>query len=620
MSDTVQDRNYYKKIGFKCGLEIHQRLATKEKLFCSCDASLKEDVSVGEIIRKQRAVAGELGKVDAATLFESSKNRSFVYNLFSKETCLVDIDEEPPHDLNREALEIAYVIAAAFNAKVPDELEAMRKVVVDGSDPSSFQRTILIGYDGFLEVNSRKIGVPSIFLEEESCGIEYSNNNVVVYNTDRLGVPLIEIDTAPEIETPAEAKEVAKKIGLLLRLTGKVQRGIGSIRQDVNVSIAEGARTEIKGFQDLESMAEIIDSEVERQQNLIKIAQQLKKRHASVGEPFDLTAIFHNTSVNIIRKSIQANGKVYAAALKGFKGALGTEINTGRRLGSELSDYAKLAGVGGIIHSDEDMEKYGFDKQELEAIAKRLSLGNDDAFILVTGPEETARLAINYALDRARYAIVGVPKETRGVDIKLAVTKFLRPLPGGERMYPETDVRPIEVDNVHYATLLKNKITVEAIEKELEKEIENRQLAEQMLWSPMLMLYNEILNKTRVPGYVVAPILLEKLTELRRQGVEVEKINSEAMVKVFEEFSIGTITKAAIEEILKHKPESAKEVDAIIRALNLQKLSSKSLEAMVYELKRQGKSNDEIVKEIMSKNRLRVDGAELNKILNIRKR
>ncbi|MEM0146999.1 MAG: Glu-tRNA(Gln) amidotransferase subunit GatE, partial [Candidatus Micrarchaeaceae archaeon] len=412
----MRNSKFYKDIGFMCGLEIHQRLATKEKLFCACKANLETDESIGEIRRRQRAVAGELGVIDASTQFESSKNRQFVYNTFEKETCLVDVDEEPPHDLNKEALGIALQIAAAFNAKVPDELEPMRKVVVDGSDPSAFQRTILVGYDGYVKVGSKKINVPSIFLEEESSGIEHSDRELVIYNVDRLGIPLVEIDTAPEISTPEEAKEAAKQIGLLLRLTGKVQRGIGTIRQDVNVSIKNGARTEIKGFQDLDSMPQVIDNEVERQLALLKVRDMVAKRKAAVGQAIDISHVFSSTKCGIIRKSLDSNGTVIGFALKGFKGALGYELNPGRRLGSEISEYAKLAGVGGIIHSDENLAQYGISESEIREIEKALKTGANDAFVLVTGPSDVCATAVAYARQRAELAIKQVPKETRGID------------------------------------------------------------------------------------------------------------------------------------------------------------------------------------------------------------
>ncbi|MGC8675985.1 MAG: Glu-tRNA(Gln) amidotransferase subunit GatE [Candidatus Micrarchaeia archaeon] len=614
----MHDDKFYKDVGFMCGLEIHQRLATAEKLFCSCSASLSSDTAIAKVERRQRAVAGELGKIDMSTAFESSKNRKFVYNVFKKETCLVDIDEEPPHDLNRQALAIALEIAAAFNAKVPDELEVMRKVVVDGSDPSAFQRTVLIGYDGYVKVNNKKIRIPSIFLEEESSGIEYSDKEMVVYNVDRLGIPLVEIDTDPEIATPAEARETAKQIGLLLRLTGKVQRGIGTIRQDVNVSIKGGARTEIKGFQDLDSMPEVIDNEIERQLALISIRDMLSKRKPAVAEAHDLSDIFAGTSCELIKKSLDSAGMVLGMKLKGFEGALGKEVNKGRRLGSEISDYAKLAGVGGILHSDEDLAHYGISEEEISKMKKALDIAKGDAFIIVVGPKDVCYTAMDYAKQRAMLAMREVPKETRAIDNKTLVTKFLRPLPGGSRMYPETDTRPIAISQSEYSRMLKSIKKPEAVQAELEKEIENKDLAYQMLWSPLLSTYNEILNKTGAPGYVVAPVLLEKYTELRRQGVEVDSIGIDALLAIFEEYKANAITKAAIEELLKQVPKSRKDVAEIIKSKNLQRITGRRLEELVAELG--DKPKDAAVKEIMSKYRLVVDGTELNKILSKRRR
>ena len=504
----------YEAIGFKCGLEIHQRLATRCKLFCSCDASISEDVSVGEVERTQRAVSGELGKIDPSAMFESARKRKFIYNAFKRSSCLVDIDEEPPHELNREALDTALQIAASLGMKAPSELEVMRKGVVDGSDPSAFQRTLLVGYDGRLRVDGREVVIPDLFLEEESSGIEHSDRDAVIYNVDRLGVPLVELDTTPDIRTPAEAKAVAKRIGLMLRITGKVQRGIGSIRQDVNVSIRDGARVEVKGFQELDTMDTIIEREVERQLKLVELKKLLLKRKAKVHAAKDVTNLFKGSGAKIMKQT-EGEASVFAARLEGFEGALGTEINPNRRLGSEISDYAKLAGVGGLIHSDENLDRYGFSDAELSSLRKALGVEKGDAFMLIVGPRETCISAIGFAIKRAEHAMEGVPKETRGADSKQLITVFMRPLPGGSRMYPETDVRSIPVDKRNFNLLKKNAADPDRIAKWLDEKIGNRQLSEQMLWSPYMPLFREIVEKTGVSGSVVAPILLEKTKEVK---------------------------------------------------------------------------------------------------------
>ena len=612
----MHDEKYYEGIGFVCGLEIHQRLATRSKLFCDCDASISSDVSVGEISRMQRAVSGELGKVDPSAVFESSKKRKFVYNAFRKSSCLVDLDEEPPHRLNREALGIAMQIAASLGMRMPSELEVMRKGVVDGSDPSAFQRTMMVGYGGTLDVGKREITIPDLFLEEESSGIERSDREMVLYNIDRLGVPLVELDTAPEIRTPEEAKAVAKRIGLILRVTGRVQRGIGSIRQDVNISIKGGERVEIKGFQELESMDAIIEREVERHLKLLEIRAILQKRKAKVHKAEDVTGIFKGTNAKILKQSTEGGGSVLGARLEGFAGALGIEVNPDRRLGSEISDYARMAGVGGIIHSDENLERYEFNSVELASLRKRLGIRDGDAFILVTGQAETAATAIGFALRRAEYSLEGIPRETRGVDSKKLITTFMRPLPGGSRMYPETDVLPVAVDAKEYAALKKTVIDPDRLAKWLEKEIGNRQLAEQMLWSSYLPLFKEIVERTKVGGSVIAPILLEKTRELRRSGVDVDRIGADAFVRIFELYREGKVTKAAIGEIIKRAPESGDEVDKKVKDGGLERISGEKLETAIKEFGK--KSKEELIKEIMSKYRLSVDGEELNALLGKR--
>lgn len=609
----MHDATYYKNLGFKCGLEIHQRLATSHKLFCSCNPNLTEEEEIGQVERVQRAVAGEMGKVDISTSFESAKKRSFIYNSFRDATCLVDLDEEPPHDLNSEALQTALLVAATFNSKVPDEVEVMRKGVVDGSDPSGFQRTMQVGFGGHLEVGKKKIPIPSIFLEEESSGIVSQDENSVVYNTDRLGIPLIEIDTDPVIATPQEVKEVAFKIGMLLRLTGKVQRGIGSIRQDVNLSIAGGARVELKGFQELDIVDIIVENEVERQLNLLKIKEELSKRNAKVHESVDLTSIFSNTASKIISENTKNGGVVFGVRLEGFTGIIGREINPNRRLGSEVSDYAKVSGIKGIIHSDEEMAKYVISQKELDAVKSKLGLEKNDAFMLVSGARESVRTAISRAMLRASLALKEIPSETRAVDSKNLTTRFMRPIPGGARLYPETDTRPIEVDMKAFEMLKATVPDIEKTLKRLKSQIGNDQLAEQMIKSTHLHLYNLILQESEADPKFIAAFLLEKLKDMRRSGLEVDAIGDDVLVYLFSGYAQGNITKNAIEEVVKQLPKDTKEVDGIISSKKLDRISGGELKGLVKSFNEKDKAL--LMKKIMSQYRLNIDGEELNSIL-----
>jgi len=267
----------YQKIGFKCGIEIHNRLNTKTKLFCGCKPTFSGNKLSSLIKRKLRAVAGELGQVDVAALYEYLRDRTFFYNCYPDETCLIETDEEPPHALNKEALEVVLQVALLLKAEIPDEIHIMRKTVIDGSNTCGFQRTAIVGMNGVLETTKGKVRITNICLEEESSGIVKQEGNEITYRLDRLGIPLIEIGTAPDIKDPEHAKEVAEKLGMLIRSTGKSQRGIGVTRQDVNVSIAKGARVEVKGVQELDAIPEIIENEIKRQQELIAKGEKPKE-------------------------------------------------------------------------------------------------------------------------------------------------------------------------------------------------------------------------------------------------------------------------------------------------------------------------------------------------------
>jgi len=275
----------YNEIGLKCGIEIHQQLEGR-KLFCNCPTEIRKDNPDFTVVRRLRASAGEEGRVDQAALHEQKKQKYFIYQGYNDINCDVELDEEPPHPLNQEALKAALQVAKMLNCKIVDEIQVMRKTVIDGSNTSGFQRTMLIGMNGFLDVNGKNIGIDTICLEEEACQIVERKKEHDVYNLSRLGIPLIEIATGPHITTPEEAKEVAAKIGMILRSTEACKRGIGTIRQDINLSIKGGARVEIKGFQELKSIPKIMDYEIERQLKLINEGKPVEQEVRKAEEDF----------------------------------------------------------------------------------------------------------------------------------------------------------------------------------------------------------------------------------------------------------------------------------------------------------------------------------------------
>ncbi len=265
------------KVSLKAGLEIHFQLDVKKKLFCNCSAAMTQKNPLLVVERKLRPVPSELGEVDVAAQFEFLRDRTFLYQVFKDEVCGVELDEEPPHPVNQEALLVALQVALLFNCSVPEEIHVMRKTVIDGSNTTGFQRTMIVGKDGYLNYKGVKIPITYVSLEEDAAAKVEEKEGKVVYRLNRLGVPLVEVDTGIiEGFSPKEIEEIAYTIGLVVRSTRKIKRAIGAIRQDVNVSVPGGARVEIKGVQSLGLISRTIELEVERQLNLLKRKEKVE--------------------------------------------------------------------------------------------------------------------------------------------------------------------------------------------------------------------------------------------------------------------------------------------------------------------------------------------------------
>ncbi len=266
----------YEKLGFKAGLEIHQQTEQGGKLFCRCQCIIKDESPDFKFKRSLRVSASELGEIDPAAVYELNKGKYFFYQGYNDTNCLVELDESPPEEPNKDALNIALQVSLLLNAKPVDAVQFMRKVVIDGSNVSGFQRTAVIATDGFIETSQGRVSIPAVCLEEEAAKKIEDTEEYRIYNISRMGIPLIEISTSPDIKSPEHAKETAEKIGMVLRSVKGIKRGIGSIRQDVNLSIKGHPRVEVKGFQDLKSIPKVIEFEIKRQLSLKKKRQRLK--------------------------------------------------------------------------------------------------------------------------------------------------------------------------------------------------------------------------------------------------------------------------------------------------------------------------------------------------------
>ena len=566
----------YQALGLKCGLEVHQQLAT-HKLFCACPSLLSEKTE-GTFVRRLRPTQSELGEVDAAAVEEARRRLAFVYQV-TDNSCLVEADEEPPHEANPEALETALLVALMFHAQPAREVHFMRKLVIDGSNTTGFQRSALIAVDGGIDVDGKRIGIPTILLEEDAARKVSEEEGEVRYRLDRLGIPLVEIATTPDIASPEEAAKVASGIGSWLRATRRVLRGIGTIREDLNVSIRGGSRIEIKGVQELRMIPVYVEKEVERQIALLEAAKELKAR----GVPRidlaiqDLTSTLASSASKVVQSAVHAGGKVLGARLPGFQGLLKG------RLGPELAAHARVARVNGILHSDE-LPGYGITPEETGAMAEALHVSGHDAFVLVAGDEARARRAFEEMLPRMRAALAGVPEETRDPRPD-GTSVYSRPLPGKARMYPETDVPPIRVTDAWIERLAGN--LPEPPERRAARLAQRYKIHEQQARQLVQEGSDDVFEAIAADfgdATLVASVLLYSIPEVRREGLTVDAIPEGRLRELFALVKAGAFAKEAIPQVLREMARSGRGPADAAKGLGLAGATRQVVERIVDEI------------------------------------
>jgi len=541
----------YKKLGLMVGLEIHQELATKHKLFCKCPPELFKDDPEYTFIRRLRPSQSELGEIDPAALFEFLKGKTMMYEANRATSCLVEMDEEPPGPLNPEAIDICLLFTVLTDGVPLDEIHVMRKIVVDGSNTTGFQRTCVISLGGKLDVKSKTIRLQQVSLEEDAARKTGEKEGMTIYRLDRLGIPLIEIATAPDIRSPEEAEDTALVIGKILRATGKVMRGLGSIRQDVNVSIRDGALIEIKGVQQLDLVSKTVEYEVQRQVGLLEIIRELKERGITTGDIVkdirDVSTLFKDSESRIIKSAFKKKGKVLALKLKGFADLVGYELTPNRRLGTEMSDHAKFkGGVRGIFHTDE-LPAYQISQEEVNRLRDYVDAEETDAVVIVADDEEKCRKALEAVVDRARQAITGIPEETRSANPD-GTTHFTRPRPGAARMYPETDVVPTEITHERLEYIQNNlpEMPEEKL-KRFKKEYKlNEKLAKQIIDSDYIEIFEKAVREDKTDATLLVVTLTEDFKSLERDGVQINNINEENIREAFKLVNDGTTAKESL--------------------------------------------------------------------------
>lgn len=586
-----EDKFNYKELGLMMGLEIHQQLDSKTKLFCRCPNSLTDKKPERKIFRRLRPTQSELGEIDRAAYEESQRNLQFVYEAYDHHTCLVEADEEPPSPLNQEAVDISIILASLMNMKVVDEFHTMRKQVIDGSNTSGFQRTGILATDGYVETEYGDVTIETLGLEEDAARRIGEEDGKIVFRLDRLGIPLAEITTSPDMHHPLQVKAVAYQLGQILRSTS-VKRGLGTIRQDLNISIKEGSRIEVKGVQDLDLMPTIVENEVQRQLNLIDISKQLQERGACVEEEIiDVTKYLENTESKVIQNSLaKENSCILAIKLRKFNGLIGREIQPGKRLGTEFSEHGKKMGVSGLFHTDE-LPAYGIVQEEVDTLRNILELDEDDAFILVAEEKTKAHNALLEIIKRAKQSLEGVPEETRRAQDD-GNTQYLRPLPTASRMYVETDIPTEIIEKERVKKIASNLPELPVVKKErIEKEYKlSEDLAKQLVQRNRADLFEEI--KKELPSMdsvKIASDIVYTIKDLKRDGYDITKLTKDALVEVFSLVDNDVIPAAETEVILKDVCNDISPRDSV-KNNNLEKLSDDIIVDTIKEIIEENKN------------------------------
>jgi glutamyl-tRNA(Gln) amidotransferase subunit E len=545
----------------------------------------------------------------------------------------VELDEEPPHRINDEAIDIGMTIALMLNAKPVDEVHVMRKIVIDGSNTTGFQRSCIIALGGELEVDHHRIQLQTICLEEDAARKINETLSITAYRLDRLCIPLIEVTTAPVIFSPNVAQNVALAIGKILRATNKVKRGLGTIRQDLNISIRDGAITEIKGVQQLNLISTVVKYEVHRQLALLEIRDTLKSRGACSEDIskdiHNITSIFKKTNSQLIQQGLKHGAQVYAIVLPHFNSLLGYELAPGLRFGTELSDYAKFWGrIGGIFHSDE-MPAYGITKKEVSQIKLTLNMKASDAVVFVVADANSAKDALRAVIIRAQDAIHGVPAETRGATLD-GTTHYSRPRPGAARMYPETDVPPVPIPSQRLRRIKRTLPELpETRLNRLQTEYHlNKKLASQLQNSKYHSLFKRIASETAIPPTFIAATLTETLRSLKREGIAVDSLSMSSLFDLFSAVNSNLVAKEALPQVLQWMVEQQQpDPQLAIEALGLKLIPLEQLENVVDEvlknnydliITRQQSAIGPLMGVLMKKYRGQIDAKALSQLLTVK--
>jgi len=533
----INDQSFYEARGFKCGLEIHQQIDTKRKLFCHCPVGLTNRRHDAEILRHMRPTLSELGEYDGTALMEFKTKKEVIYRLYRDRTCTYEMDDTPPFLVNQDAVDLAMRVALHFNCRIVDELHVVRKQYLDGSIPTGFQRTMIIGVDGSIPFRGRTIRISQLNLEEDSCREVSDIGHRIVFATDRLSIPLIEVITDADMKNPEEAAAVCRLLGNSMKAAGFVRRGIGTVRQDVNVSVTGGKRVEIKGVYKVGNIKGLTAVEAVRQTKLLELKKSFTARFSSPEKinyrEENVTALFRGTG-NVIGCRLESDQPLKTVALHvpNLCDVINTQLQPGRDFGFELSGRVRVIACidpKPNLFFRSQRANYDIPDTIWETIDKSLPCAENDDIVLICGPSEDVLTAVNEIKIRIGELAEGVINETRQ-DLKDDTTDFERVLPGPDRMYPDTDHPPVKITEERVA---KNRDSIQEqlwIKQERWRKLGlHEEQVSALSLSKFVKLFERLAGDDNLNPKKAAHFCADVMVGLRRKNIHLENADQEIL-------------------------------------------------------------------------------------------
>ncbi|MCU0660896.1 MAG: Glu-tRNA(Gln) amidotransferase subunit GatE [Myxococcota bacterium] len=547
----------WQALGLMCGVEIHQQLLTQRKLFCRCPAGLYSHHHDAEVVRHMRPTLSELGEYDGTALMEFKTKKNITYLLDRRSVCTYEMDDTPPFEVNREAVEIALEISLALGSNIVGEFHVIRKQYLDGSIPTGFQRTAITGVGGRLPYRGKQIGIIQLSVEEDSCREVSDRGHDIVFRTDRLSMPLVEVVTEPDMHTPQEAADVVRLIGRVMRSTGRVRRGAGASRQDVNVSVRGGTRIEIKGVPSISLIPGLVAGEGVRQKMLLDMREEML-RLGLTPQTFadcrgvDVSYLFEREETPFTRATLRAGGRFMAVRLPGMRDLLSTKVGRTRTFADELGGRVRVIAcldVRPLVVTDDTCHDLGIRDERWRTLRKKLRCKATDAVALAHGPVVDAQCAVAEIVARVVECFEGVPRETRQVRSG-GETDFERILPGPDRMYPDTDSPPLAVTDEWLAALAARRRTpVWELDEQLMAVGLPRDVAENLAISPRLPLWQKAVDGGADPK-ALGLLLGMRWTALVRRGLPLKRIPEGTLRDLFAAAAAGRVMYEALPMLL----------------------------------------------------------------------